>query len=204
MYLSRIGFGLLLVLICASTTLTPSLTLLLGWSKAMAQSTQEIPVSLGNYADWSVWAITEKELKICYISSEPKKRDPWQIDDERQGRPAVIVGREVDPLAVEPDPVVFEAIVVQTGYRFDDESTVRVTLGEAQYELLTDGVEAGTRLEEDWAARREAATAVVEQMHRHEAMVIEGISETGLRSRDSYSLMGFSRAYQTMVQECPD
>ena len=156
--------------------LTPVLSL-----AAAAQT----PEFLGSHRDWNVYAFTEDSQKICYMASEPKKQEG---DYTRRGNPAVLVTRRPGSPAV-------DEVSVQPGYSYLEGSEVEVKIGGREFMLFTRG-------EHAWTKSEEADQALITAMKRGTNMTVRGTSIKETYSLDTYSLLGFTAAYQAMVDAC--
>ena len=146
----------------------------------------QTPFSLGSYTDWNVWEVTENGQKICFIVSEPKKQAGTYT---RRGKPAVLVARR-------PVPTVTDEVSVQPGYNYLEGSSVTVTVGQQIFTLFTRG---GPHA---WTKNDAEDRALIDAMRRGDAMIIEGESSKNTTSTDTYSLLGFTKAYNAMVTAC--
>lgn len=151
-------------------------------SLAVAQT----PYSLGSYTDWNVWEVNENGQKICFIVSEPKKQDG---NYTRRGKPAVLVARR-------PVPEVSDEVSVQPGYNYLQGSNVTVAVGDKVFTLFTRG---GPHA---WTKNDQEDQALIAAMRQGEAMIIEGESSKQTTSKDTYSLLGFTKAYNAMAAAC--
>lgn len=145
----------------------------------------QTPYSLGNYTDWYVWELDEDGQKICYIVSEPKKQSGSYT---RRGKAAVLVARR-------STPVVADEVSVQPGYTYLEGSSVDLAVGQNQFTLFTRGAHAWTKDETE-------DRTLIDVMKRGESMVIKGESIKNTTSTDTYSLLGFTKAYNAMVAAC--
>jgi hypothetical protein len=160
-------------LLACIVTLLPTL--------ALAQT----PLFLGTYRDWIVYAFTENDEKICYMASEPKKEEG---NYTRRDNPAVLVTRR-------PGPKVVDEVSVQPGYNYLDGSEVEVVIGGDKFQLFTRG-------EHAWTKSEDADKALITGMKRGSDMSVRGTSVKDTYSVDTYSLLGFTRAYEAMVAAC--
>ncbi len=145
----------------------------------------QTPYSLGSYTDWNVWELDEGGQKICYIVSEPKKQAGSYT---RRGKPAVLVTRR-------PTPQVTDEVSVQPGYTYLEGSSVGLQVGQNQFTLFTRGAHA-------WTKDQTEDQSLIDVMKRGEDMVITGESSKNTTSTDTYSLLGFTKAYNAMVAAC--
>jgi invasion protein IalB len=147
----------------------------------------QTPEFLGSHRDWNVYAFTEDSRKICYMASEPKKQEG---DYTRRGNPAVLVTRRPGSPAV-------DEVSVQPGYSYLEGSEVKVDVGRNEFMLFTQG-------EHAWTKSAEADRALIEAMKDGSDMTVRGTSVKNTYSLDTYSLLGFTAAYQAMVEACSE
>jgi Invasion associated locus B (IalB) protein len=148
---------------------------------ALAQT----PQFLGSHRDWNVYSFTEDGQKICYMASEPKRQEG---NYTRRGDPAVLVTRR-------PMPKVVDEVSVQPGYSYLDGSEVEVTIGSRKFALFTRG-------EHAWTKSEDADQALIAAMKGGNDMTVRGTSTKETYSLDTYSLLGFTAAYEAMVDAC--
>lgn len=158
------------------------LALILVPTAAAAQASE----FLGAHRDWSVYAFNEGDRRICYVASEPRRQEG---NYARRGDPAVLVTRRPGPQAV-------DEVSVQPGYSYLEGSEVEVTVDQQTFELFTQGQHA-------WAKTEEADRALIEAMRRGVEMTVRGTSTRKTFSLDTYSLLGFTAAYNAMADACP-
>ena len=150
-----------------------------------AQAHAQSPQFLGTYRDWNVYAFTEDNQKICYMASEPKKQEG---DYTRRGNPAVLVTRR-------PGPDALDEVSVQPGYTFLDGSDVEIQVGDRKFQLFTRG-------EHAWTKTEKADRDLIQAMRRGLDMTVRGTSSRNTYSLDTYSLLGFTSAYEAMDEAC--
>jgi Invasion associated locus B (IalB) protein len=164
-----------------SATTALILALILPPALAHAQT----PQFLGTYRDWNVYAFTQNSQKICYMASEPKKQEG---NYTRRGNPAILVTRRPGPRAV-------DEVSVQPGYTFLDGSEVEIEVGGRKFELFTRG-------EHAWTKTEKADQELIQAMRRGLDMTVRGTSSKETYSLDTYSLLGFTNAYEAMDEAC--
>ena len=92
-------------------------------------------------------------------------------------------------------PVVTDEVSVQPGYTYLEGSSVDLAVGQNQFTLFTRGAHAWTKDETE-------DRTLIDVMKRGENMVIKGESIKNTTSTDTYSLLGFTKAYNAMVAAC--
>ena len=145
----------------------------------------QTPQFLGSYTDWNVYEFNDGGQKICYMASEPKQQDG---NYTRRDNPAVLVTRR-------PGPKVVDEVSVQPGYSYLDGSNVEVQIDRRKFLLFTRG-------EHAWTKTAAADRQLIDSMRRGNDMTVRGTSIKNTWSLDTYSLSGFTKAYQAMVEAC--
>lgn len=148
----------------------------------------QTPEYLGTFRDWNVYRFVDGEQAICYMASEPKKQEG---NYTRRGNPAILVTRRPAPRAV-------DEVSVQPGYSFQDGSEVEVQVDRNRRFLLF------TRGEHAWAKSEDADKQLISAMRRGTDMTVRGTSVKNTFSLDTYSLLGFTAAYDAMVEACSE
>ncbi|MCJ9428101.1 invasion associated locus B family protein [Kordiimonas marina] len=167
-------------------TVTLFAALILGLSlPASAAAGREL---LGSYRDWDAIVSKHGNTKVCYMISMPKKSVASRSGASRgdiyitiSHRPAAHVKNEVN---------------VIVGYPLKEGSTMKVRVdGRHQFELFTEG-------EGAWAYDPKDDTAMVNAMRAGSHLVAYGVSQRGTKTTDTYSLSGFTAAYNAITKAC--
>jgi len=139
------------------------------------------------FRDWSTYVHEDRDGKLCYIVSEPKAQEG---NYSRRGKAAAFVSR----LPTSPPRL---EVNVQPGYAYKSEAPVELVVdGQRRFTLFSQG-------EQAWAKEGEDAT-VIETMRQGTKMTVRGTSSRDTFSLDTYSLLGFSAAYNAMLDACKD
>lgn len=141
--------------------------------------------TLGVFEAWSAFKATEGGNPVCYIGAEPEKAEG---DYSKRGDTYMLVTQR-------PTEGAFDVVSVNAGYTYKEGSDVNVRIGGETFELFTDGGHA-------WARSPEADKALVGAMKRGLDMVIKGTSWRGTLTTDTYSLKGFTAAYNASRKAC--
>jgi hypothetical protein len=88
-----------------------------------------------------------------------------------------------------------DEVSIQAGYNYQDNSPVEVEVGALKVRLFTEG-------ESAWTVDKDTDKQLVQAMIRGSTMVVQGTSSRGTNTKDTYSLSGFTRAYQAINQAC--
>ncbi|WP_029010323.1 invasion associated locus B family protein [Azospirillum halopraeferens] len=143
------------------------------------------PRFLGSFRDWNAFSFDESGQTVCYMSSQPQKKEPGNV---RRGDIYALVTHR-------PAENTFDVVSIIVGYPFRKNSEASIAIDGKDFALFTDG-------ETAWA--RDAATdrAIVDAMRAGRNMVVKGVSARGTNTTDTYSLMGVSDAYDALVKAC--
>ncbi|WP_193140212.1 MULTISPECIES: invasion associated locus B family protein [unclassified Meridianimarinicoccus] len=155
-------------------------------SMAMAQNEA---TRVAAKSDWSIFA--EEDPKQCWVVSAPK-----ETVNTRDGR--VVAVRRGDIymfVSFWPGSEKLGEVSFQGGYPFAPGSTVAMQVGDSKFELFTDG-------EMAWAATPEDDRRIATALKRGVEAVITGRSSRGTTTKDTFSLIGFTAAYDDAMTRC--
>lgn len=131
------------------------------------------------FADWSVFT----HQNSCYIASAPKKSTG---NYRKRGQPYLLVVSK---------GAAADEVNASSGYPYAAKSEAIASLDGKQVKLFTQGNVA-------WAYDATQDAQLVAEMKQGNTIAIRGKSQRGTWSEDSYSLTGFSNAYQRMKALC--
>ena len=143
------------------------------------------PQLLGSFRDWTLSSFDGENGKVCYITSEPTKEEG---NYTRRGAPVVYVTKL-------PMNSPNEQVSVRSGYNYLDEGAIEVKVDGRAYEFFTQG-------ESAWLRSPSDDEAMIGAMKRGSRMSVRGTSTKRTYSLDTYSLLGFTAAYDAMRDAC--
>ena len=150
---------------------------------------QESKNRVAAHTDWSVFEA--KEPAQCWSVSSPK-----ETINTRDGR-TVAVKRGDILLFVSYIPAsgVKGQVSFTGGYPFKKGSTVTLTVGDNKFELFTEG-------EMGWAASEEEDARIIAAFKRGSEAVLTAQSARGTKTKDTFSLLGFTAAVEEAAKRC--
>lgn len=171
-----------------SARVLPALVLALGCAAPLtvAGVAHADPESIGSFGNWQAVAFDENGNKGCYITSKPTKEEG---DYTQRGRVYVLVTNR-------PADKTFDVVSFVAGYTYKDGGEVTVAIDQTEFDLFTSKDTA-------WAADADTDAQLVAAMRKGNRMVVRGTSSRGTATADTYSLSGFTKAYQAMADACP-
>ena len=129
--------------------------------------------SLGKFKDWESFVLAKDGNKICFAQSIPVVRAPKKLKRE----PSRLF------VSFRPAENIKNEISVTNGYEFKLKAPVAAKSGKKKYDLFSKGRFA-------WVVDNE------------DELMIIGNSEAGEQSTDHYSMMGFTKAYNSAKKNC--
>lgn len=156
---------------------------------AFGAQAQESTNRVAAKTDWSVFV--EDDPTECWGVSSPK-----ETVNTRDGR--VVAVRRGDILlfvSFRPGSGVEGELSFTGGYPFAEGSTVEMTIGDSTYELFTQG-------EWAWPASKADDAKILTAMKRGADATLSARSSRGTRTKDTFSLLGFTAAMEEAEARC--
>ena len=150
-----------------------------------ALSAEENLKSVGIFKDWESFVLSLDGNKTCFAQSIPVVRAPKKLkrDPSRlfvSFRPAENIKNEVS---------------VTNGYDFKLKAPVTAKSGKKSYDLFSKGQFA-------WVVDNKDEQKLIVTMKKASRLMIIGNSQKGNRTTDHYSMMGFTKAYNSAKKSC--
>ena len=153
----------------------------LAFAQAAADATQ-----LGTFKTWTAWKGTDATGPVCYISSQPQKSDPANVN--RSPIHFLIIHRKGMGTKNEVQTLI--------GYPFNTTSSgASATIDGKTFPMVTDG-------EGAWLADTSGEAGFVEAMKAGSNLTVKGTSQRGTNTTDTYSLGGVTAAIQEIDKAC--
>jgi len=165
----------------ASLLVVTALAAGLGAAGAQAQSIERI----GDYSDWSAFKYLEDGRQVCFMASEPTKAEG---NYTRRGEIHAMVTHR-------PEEDRNDEVSIQAGYPYQEGAPVEVEVGTLKLRLFSQG-------ESAWTVDKDTDNQLVQAMIKGNTMVVQGTSSRGTNTTDTYSLSGFTRAYEAISKAC--
>ena len=141
--------------------------------------------SLGKFRDWESFVLSQEGSKICYAQSIPVVRAPKKIKRD----PSRLF------VSFRPSENIKNEISVTNGYEFKLKAPVTAKSGKKTYDLFSKGRFA-------WVVENLDEQKLIVTMKKASRLMIIGNTEKGDQTTDHYSMMGFTKAYNTAKKSC--
>ena len=140
---------------------------------------------IGKYKDWRTMVLVEPTGKVCFAQSSPVLQAPKT--NKRDARLFV---------TFRPSEKIKDEISASPGYEFNKKNSVIATSGKNKIKF--DIVQQGFA----WIADNKIEKKMVKVMKKGSRIMITGYNEKGSQTIDHYSLLGFTKAYNTAKKAC--
>jgi len=140
---------------------------------------------VGKFKDWEVMVMSETSGKVCFAQSAPVLQAPKK--NKRDARLFI---------TFRPSEKISNEISATAGYEFNKNNTVLATSGNNKFKF--DIKEQGFA----WMTSNKKEKIMVKVMKKGSRIMVTGYNEKGSQTIDHYSLLGFTKAYNTAKKAC--
>ncbi len=151
-------------------------------ASAQAQNT---PKLIDVFGKWEAYTYSEKGQKVCYMGSQPTSA---KGDYTQRGRIYAMVTHR-------PSLKLLNEVSFITGYTYKSDSKVDLRIDSTSFKLFTHDDSA-------WASTSEGDQKLIKAMKAGSTMVVVGYSSRDTKTTDTYSLSGFTAAYNAISKAC--
>ena len=151
---------------------------------AVSANSQEVK-KVGKFKDWETMIIVEQTGKVCFAQSAPVLQAPKS--NIREARMFV---------SFRPGEKINNEISITGGYEFNNKNTITATSGKSKYKF--DIAQEGFA----WIADNKLENKMIKTMKKGSRIMITGYNQKGSQTIDHYSLLGFTKAYNTAKTSC--
>tara|TARA_B100000686_G_C16093062_1_gene619530 strand:+ start:39 stop:554 length:516 start_codon:yes stop_codon:yes gene_type:complete len=148
-------------------------------------SAEENLKSLGKFKDWESFVLLKDSTKVCFAQSIPVVRAPKKLIRD----PSRLF------VSFRPSENIKNEISVTNGYIFKVKAPVTAKSGKKNYDLFSKGRFA-------WVIDNDDESKLISTMKKASRLMIIGNNEKGDQTTDHYSMMGFTKAYNSAKKSC--
>ena len=165
------------------TTILINFFILLFSLKVMSDN--EGTKKIGNFEKWSVYA---KSKSLCYMIAQPEKSEG---EYKLRGRVRIVVYRN------NLENQNKNAVGIDFGYSFNENSKALIEIdSKNKFKLNTFGQTAWT------GSKTKKDKKIIEAMIKGDKLTAFGQSRRGTKTVDTYSLNGFAKAFNKIIDYC--
>ena len=140
---------------------------------------------LGTFKDWQAIMIKNESGKVCFAQSKPVLQSPKK--SEREARLFV---------SFRPNDKIVDEVSTTSGYEYNTQNSIIAKTGKSKYKF--DIAQEGFA----WIADNKIERRMIKKMKKASRIMITGYNKSGSQTIDHYSLMGFTKAYNSAKKNC--
>ncbi len=148
------------------------------------EASANTPRSTGKYKNWQSFSMETDKGKVCFAQTVPTKRSPSSI--KREGSRLFITFR--------PSENIKDEISLTSGHDYKT-STVTATSGRNKFAFFSQNNFA-------WLLDNKEEQSFIKLMKRATNLIVKARTTKGAETTDHYSMMGFTKAYNTAKKTC--
>ena len=140
---------------------------------------------IGKFKDWETIVYKNGKEKVCFAQSKPVLQSPKKT--ERDSRIFV---------SFRPNEKIFDEVSTTSGYDFNEQNTVSAKSGKSNYKF---DIKKGNFA---WISENKIEKKIIKTMKKASRIMVTGYNKSGSQTIDHYSLMGFTKAYNSAKKNC--
>ena len=142
--------------------------------------------SIGKFKDWESFTLLQNGNKICFAQSIPVVRAPKKL--KREPSRLFVTFRPTDK--------VFDEISTTSGYEYNLQNSIYAKSGKRKYKFDI------AQENFAWIAENKIEKKMIKTMKKGSRIMVTGYNRSGSQTIDHYSLMGFTKAYNSAKKNC--
>ena len=142
------------------------------------------PKSVGKFKNWETFTYNDGKGKVCFAQTIPLERSPKNF--KRTPSRLFVTFRKSENIKNE--------ISVTSGHEYKSASVTAIS-GKNEFSFFSQGNFA-------WLLDGEEEFNLIKTMKKASKLSITGTSKNGSKTKDLYSMMGFTKAYNAAKKSC--
>tara|TARA_B100001057_G_scaffold321111_1_gene321327 strand:+ start:3192 stop:3698 length:507 start_codon:yes stop_codon:yes gene_type:complete len=157
------------------------LFLIMNFTSLNAQEIKKI----GKFKDWETIVVTDEAAKLCFAQSKPVLQSPK--NNVREARLFI---------SFRPAEKITDEVSITSGYEYNVQNTILAKSGKnkIKFDISKDNFA--------WIANNKVEKKMISVMKKGSRIMITGYNKSGSQTIDHYSLMGFTKAYNSAKKNC--
>ena len=140
---------------------------------------------IGKYKDWETIVFIDGENKVCFAQSVPVLQAPKK--NQRDARLFV---------SFRPNDKISDEISITSGYEYNNQNSITAASGKSKYkfDLAQDNFA--------WISEKKTEKKLIKTLKKGSRIMVTGYNKSGSQTIDHYSLLGFTKAYNSAKKKC--
>ena len=154
---------------------------ILGFASLNAQEIKKI----GKFKDWETIVVTDQAAKLCFAQSKPVLQSPK--NNVREARLFI---------SFRPSEKISDEVSITSGYEYNVQNAILAKSGKnkIKFDISKDNFA--------WITNNKIEKKMISVMKKGSRIMITGYNKSGSQTIDHYSLMGFTKAYNSAKKNC--
>ena len=142
-------------------------------------------IKIGKFKDWETLVLIKDSGLTCFVQTKPVLQSPKT--NKREARLFV---------SFRPSDKVIDEISTTSGYEFNIQNKILATSGKKKYvfDISKDSFA--------WISNNKVEKKMIKTMKKGSRIMVTGYNKSGSQTIDHYSLLGFTKAYNTAKKSC--
>ena len=140
---------------------------------------------IGKFKDWETLVLIKDSGLTCFVQTKPVLQSPKT--NKREARLFV---------SFRPSDKVADEISTTSGYEFNIQNKILATSGKKKYVFDI------TKNSFAWISSNKIERKMIKTMKKGSRIMVTGYNKSGSQTIDHYSLLGFTKAYNTAKKSC--
>ena len=140
---------------------------------------------IAKFKDWEVIMVSGESNKVCFAQSKPVLQSPKKGDREAR---LFVTFRPTDKISDE--------VSTTSGYEYNSQNSIIASSGKSKYKFDI--------AQEDfaWISSNKIEKRIIKRMKKASRIMVTAYNKSGSQTIDHYSLMGFTKAYNSAKKNC--
>ncbi len=150
-------------------------------NQAIAEEVKKI----GKFKDWETMVIKNNSKFVCFAQSKPVLQSPKSY--KREARLFV---------SFRPNEKIINEISITSGYEYNNENSIIAKSGKHKYKFDI------AQENFAWISENKTEKKLIKTLKKGSRIMVTGYNKSGSQTIDHYSLLGFTKAYNSAKKNC--
>ena len=140
---------------------------------------------IGKYKDWETIVFIDGNNKVCFAQSVPVLQAPKK--NQRDARLFV---------SFRPNDKIIDEVSITSGYEYNNQNSITATSGKSKYKFDI------AQENFAWISENKIEKKMIITLKKGSRIMVTGYNKSGSQTIDHYSLLGFTKAYNSAKKNC--
>ena len=140
---------------------------------------------IGKFKDWETLVLLNDTEKVCFAQSKPVLQSPKK--NKRESRLFV---------SFRPNDKIADEISTTSGYEYNTQNSILAKSGKSKYKFDI------AQENFAWISESKVEKKMIKTLKKGSRIMVTGYNKSGSQTIDHYSLLGFTKAYNSAKKNC--